>query len=135
MNWDLRLTEENGISNLYMCHDGQPVQVSLSMEERTGSKSADIPRTATEPVTLHVLNGDVEVTLDVPARFTHQLHIDGVEDEAEPYLSAAAHPLGGRRSLDERSSDANAADYVVFSTETDESIDDGLRIRPARRLV
>ena len=134
VNWDLRLTEENGISNLYMCHDGQPVRVSLSMEERTGSESpADITVTATEPVTLHVLNGDVEVTLDVPAGTTNY-HIDGVEDEAEPYLSAAAHPFqADDASLTKEALDANAADYVVFSTETDESIDDGLQYQAGKK--
>ena len=104
------------------------------MEERTGSESpADITVTATEPVTLHVLNGDVEVTLDVPAGTTNY-HIDGVEDEAEPYLSAAAHPFqADDASLTKEALDANAADYVVFSTETDESIDDGLQYQAGKK--
>ncbi len=71
--------------------------------------------------------------MDVPAGTTNY-HIDGVEDEAEPYLSAAAHPFqADDASLTKEALDANAADYVVFSTETDESIDDGLQYQAGKK--
>ena len=134
VDWDLRLTEENGISNLYMCHDGQPVRISLSMAERVGSESpADITVTADHAFTLHVRNGDVEETLEVPAGTT-SYHIDGVEDEQEPYLDAAAHPFrSDDDSLTKEALDANAVDYVIFGTEQDPSIDDGLLYQAGKR--
>ena len=41
VDWDLRLTEENGISNLYMCHDGQPA-VSYTHLDDTDGRSCRI---------------------------------------------------------------------------------------------
>ena len=132
IDWSLRLTEENGISGLYMCHNGEPVRASLAMAERANSEApADITVTASHAFTLHVKNGDVETTIEVPVG-TSTYHIDGVEDK-EAYLDAAAHPFRtDDASLTKEAFDANAADYVVFGAEKNEAIDDGLQYQAGK---
>ncbi len=133
IDWDLRLTEACGVTNLYMCHEGQPVRASLEMAARSGSDSpADITVTANVPFTLYVTNGGVEQTIEVPAgRSTY--HIDGVE-EADAYLGAAARPLqSDDASLTREAVDANAADYITFTDAADDSIDDGLLYQAGKR--
>ena len=126
INWDIHLTEANGIENLWMRDNDLNVnRVSLHAAERTNASSAvEITVEAERPLTLNVRNGGEFHALEVPAGQSSFV-IPGTGDaDEEPYMMMAdAEQLTGvEEALTKEALDQNALDYVVFSAEEDASI-------------
>lgn len=117
--WNLKLTEECGIDNLYMAG----TRISLRAEKRqTADSDAEITVTTTEPVTLKMTVGGVETVLDVPAGENH-FTVKGSEEGGESSY------LGGTISdFDSADFDfENSTDYVLFQNEENSAVVDGLK--------
>ncbi|OMD12990.1 hypothetical protein BJP48_09315 [Paenibacillus odorifer] len=129
VNWNINLVEEHGISNLYMKHQGVANRISLSAAKRkSAASSVQITVTASHDFTLNVTSNGVEKTFQVEAG-THDYIIAG-QDEEEAYLAAGAHKFDSAHSdLSKAQLDANAADYVVFTSQTNAQIKDGIQNR------
>lgn len=127
VNWNLNLTEEHGISNLYMSHNGEANRISLMAAERiSASSTVDITVTATRPFTLNVTHNGVTESMEIAAG-THSYRFDGVDREA-PYLQAAARVFSAQdNSLSKASLDVSAVDYVTFTANDNAAIKDGLK--------
>ena len=136
INWDIHLTEANGIENLWMRDNDLNVnRVSLHAAERTNASSAvEITVEAERPLTLNVRNGGEFHALEVPAGQSSFV-IPGTGDaDEEPYMMMAdAEQLTGvEEALTKEALDQNALDYVVFSVEEDASITDGIQNRVSK---
>ncbi|MDR0671095.1 MAG: Ig-like domain-containing protein, partial [Oscillospiraceae bacterium] len=133
IDWNIRLTEEHGVSNLWMKHGGAVNRVSLLANERVSAKDpVTFTVTADCGVTLQVKNGAVTKTVDVEAG-THTYSIDG-EAGAAPRLSigrARDNAAFGQAAL------AASSDYVYFGQAADPSIFDGLtyQVRKGAGLI
>lgn len=125
--WNIRLTEEHGVSNLYFCHNGVENRVSLLAENRnSGNDPVNITVTADQDFTLVVKNNGQERILDIKAG-TQTYTIAGEAGE-EGYIGAISYPLSEvADQLTKAELDQNAVDYVVFGAEEDSSITDGIR--------
>lgn len=136
INWDIHLSEEHGIDNIWMRdNDLQVNRVSLQAAARKNASDAvEITIKADRPLTLNVKNGgDVQV-LDVPAGES-TFHIPGTGDASETayMVMADAQPVSGNEaSLTKEALDQNAADYVVFSAEEDPTVADGIQNRTSK---
>lgn len=129
VNWNINLVEEHGISNLYMKHKGAVNRISLSAAKRKSAASpVKITVTATKDFTLNVSSNGVERTIQVKAG-TSDYTIAG-KDAEEAYLTAAAYKFDAANSgLRKKQLDADATDYVVFTSQTNKQIKDGIQNR------
>ncbi len=124
--WDIRLPEEHGISDLYMKHEGVENRVDLLANKRVSAKdSVTFTVTADEDFTLEVKNGTESRTYNITAG-THTYSLAG-ENGEKAYIAAKAYSFESQSAqLQKDALDASAEAYVVFGTENDTAITDGL---------
>ncbi len=127
ITWRMNLTEENGVSNLYMKHNGVVNRVSLLAQERASARDGvSFTVTATQDFTLEVINGTHTQTYLVTAG-THSYNIAG-ETGLPGYIGAIARSFEEvKGELTKEKLDASASDYVFFGTALDPAIKDGLQ--------
>lgn len=117
VNWNLKLSEECGIDNLYMAGD----RISLRADKRASADSGTtITVSATKPFTLNVTIDGVKNTFEVPAGETSYA-VEGTENNPAY--------LGGIVSGFQQSGIdlAGSRDYVLFQNEDDNAVVDGLK--------
>ena len=125
VNWNINLTEEHGIRDLYMNVPGKGEnRISLIAEERSSSSApVSLEVQCDKDFTLKVSRDGEEETISVGAGI-HTYRLGGTEGE-EPYLGLAARDfeLYGLTAEDF----TEAEDYVHFTAQEDETIQDGLK--------
>lgn len=125
VNWNINLTEEHGIRDLYMNVPGKGEnRISLIAEERSSSSApVSLEVQCDKDFTLKVSRDGEEETISVGAGI-HTYRLGGTEGE-EPYLGLAARDfeLYGLTAEDF----TEAEDYVYFTAQEDETIQDGLK--------
>ena len=132
ITWDVRLSEEHGVDNLYMCHEGVENRVSLHAGSRTSASSTlNFTITTEQPVTVVVNACGGTRTINAEPG-THSYTIEGVDEGAQAgYVGAIAYPIDMTdetvmNMLSKDYLDENAKDYVIFGTEINETVDDGI---------
>lgn len=129
VTWNVQLTEEFGVDNLYMKHEGVENRVSLHANKRISDLSdLHFTATVTQPVTLVVKAGGSEKTFQLEAG-THSYTVEGTADESElpGYIGSIGYPLSDASEKAQKAYyDDNALDYVFFGNEENEAIDDGI---------
>ena len=134
INWNIRLSEEHGVSNLWLKHNGAVNRVSLLAKDR---KSAKDPVTFTvnaeRPFILKVTNNGATQTFNIPAG-TSEHTMGGISGNS-PRLEAYAYQYSGEGLS--AATLAGAEDYVTFGSSIDASVIDGLgyQIRKGAGLI
>ncbi len=129
VTWNVHLTEDFGVDNLYMKHNGVENRVSLHALERASDLSdLHFTATATQPVTLVVNAGGNQKTFQLEAG-THSYVVEGTAgDDAESgYIGAVGVSLAqAGETATQAYYETAAKDYVYFGTEENTNIHDGL---------
>ncbi len=128
VTWNVRLTEEFGVDNLWMKHNGVENRVSLHADKRASELSdLNFTATVTQPVKLVVKTGGKEETFNL-TEGTHKYTVKGTVNDAQPgYIGTKVRPLA--EAADEVTKayyDANATDYVYFTDQKNADIHDGI---------
>ena len=129
LTWNVKLDEAFGVDQLYMVHDGVENRVSLSAEDRA-NVSSDFTFTVTteQPLTLVVKAAGQEQTFELEAG-TQTYTVEGTAgDEAQGgHLDESAILLSeATEDISKEAYEANAQDYVYFTSEENADIIDGL---------
>lgn len=127
IRWNIHLTEEHGISNLYMnTPENGANRVSLQAAQRINDQApAVITVTADKAVTLVVTLNDQEQSIDVePGTHTYTVG-DAAQNTHTPVLSLATHDWA-----DGIVDVGNAVDFVTFAAQAQDGVTDGLPNQP-----
>ena len=129
VTWNVQLTEDFGVDNLYMKHEGVENRVSLHADKRTSDRSdLHFTATVTQPVTLVVKAAGTQETFRLEAG-THSYTGKGTGDGSElpGYIGVMGEDLSEAADKAEKAYyDENTLDYVYFGSEENEAVDDGI---------
>ncbi|MDR0381647.1 MAG: hypothetical protein LBH86_06630 [Oscillospiraceae bacterium] len=121
INWNMMLTEGNGIDNLWMAGN----TCSLRAEPRlTAESGVKITVNAQRPFTLNVKNGGAVQTFDVEAG-ENTFVVAGADAGEGAYLSGKTAALAGFDF-------ASAGDHVLFTDAPNSAVTDGLKNQTGR---
>ncbi|MDR2671497.1 MAG: carbohydrate-binding protein [Oscillospiraceae bacterium] len=126
INWNIRLAEEHGVSDLWMQHNGAQNRVSLTAQKRVSAKDpVTVTVTADRAFTLNVKNGAVETSFSVPAG-TSQWSVDG-ESGAAARLNVIVGGYNPDATGFKPAAFAASGDWVRFGSSVNASVVDGLK--------
>ncbi|MDR0671853.1 MAG: Ig-like domain-containing protein, partial [Oscillospiraceae bacterium] len=127
--WTPRLTEANGVEDIWYATDGVPNTVDILAEARLNA-SDDIAFTVRcdRAFTLKVTNAGIETTFNVPAG-AHTFTANGPKSLSNtPALDMNVSPFSAfDTAITKSGADTNALDYISFTTDKDISIVDGIQ--------
>jgi len=133
INWNIRLTEEHGVSDIYYKHNGVANRVNLLANARASAKDPVTFTVKTDnPFTLNVKNGSIRMAYSIPAGTS----ILGIAGESG---KTARLDIGYSMDFsDFESSKLSASmDYVMFGPTQDTTVYDGLsyQVRKGADLI